>query len=187
MVSSRSLVLSKDSTAFYNLSYSEFIPSTYLQLHEYSLKDGSFKILGDSIPMISEKIRTNANLYFNTSTNQFLCTTQEFQENGSSKINIYTLNGDPVSKENIYPKINIGFSNEIFYLILLIFVSLIIYYIKYFFSKRKKKKEKFRLQIQKILKPYSISFWYKNFFGCRYCNRSRYSNNRDSPKTIWCC
>ena len=155
MVSSRSLVLSKDSNAFYNLSYSEFIPSTYLQLHEYSLKDGSFKVLGDSIPMISEKIRTNANLYFNTSTNQFLCTTQEFQENGSSKINIYTLNGDPVSKENIYPKINIGFSNKIVYLILLIFVLLVIYYIKYFFSKRKKKKEKFRLQIQKILKPYN--------------------------------
>ena len=65
------------------------------------------------------------------------------------------MNGDPVSKENIYPKINIGFSNKIVYLILLIFVLLVIYYIKYFFSKRKKKKEKFRLQIQKILKPYN--------------------------------
>ena len=33
--------------------------------------------------MISEKIRTNANLYLNNSTNQFFCVTQEFEEDGS--------------------------------------------------------------------------------------------------------
>ena len=52
--------------------------------------------------MVSEKIRTNANLYLNKSTNQFFCTTQEFEEDGSNKINIYSLNGQPVSKENVY-------------------------------------------------------------------------------------
>ena len=123
MVSSRGLVLNKDSTSFYNLSYSEFIPSTFLQLYEYSINDGSFKTLGDSIPIISEKIRSNANLYFNKSTNQFLCTTQEFEDDGSSKVNIYSLNGQPVSKENIYPVINKGSNNIIIYLIIVLILK----------------------------------------------------------------
>ena len=52
--------------------------------------------------MVSEKIRTNANLYLNKSTDQFFCTTQEFNEDGSSKINIYSLNGQPISSDDIY-------------------------------------------------------------------------------------
>ena len=156
MVSSRGLVLNKDSTSFYNLSYSEFIPSTFLQLYEYSINDGSFKTLGDSIPIISEKIRSNANLYFNKSTNQFLCTTQEFEDDGSSKVNIYSLNGQPVSKENIYPVINKGSNNIIIYLIIvLILISIVLYYLKLLYNKRKKKKEKFRDQVQKILKAHT--------------------------------
>ena len=83
MVSSRNIVLNKDLSSFYTLGYSEYIPSTFLQLYNYSIKDGSYKIFGDSIPMVSEKIRTNANLYLNKSTNQFFCTTQEFEEDGS--------------------------------------------------------------------------------------------------------
>ena len=102
MVSARNMVLSKDSTSFYTIGYSEYNPSTFLQLYNYSIKDGSHKIFGDSIPMISEKIRTNANLYLNNSTNQFFCVTQEFEEDGSNKINIYSLNDQPVSKDNIY-------------------------------------------------------------------------------------
>ena len=95
MVSARNMVLSKDSTSFYTIGYSEYNPSTFLQLYNYSIKDGSHKIFGDSIPMISEKIRTNANLYLNNSTNQFFCVTQEFEEDGSNKINIYSLNDQP--------------------------------------------------------------------------------------------
>ena len=80
MVSSRNLILNSDSSAFYNLSYSEYISSTSLQLYKYTIKDGVYIKLADSIPMNSESIRTNANLYFDTSTNELYTTTKEFNE-----------------------------------------------------------------------------------------------------------
>jgi len=153
MVSARNMVLSKDSTSFYTIGYSEYNPSTFLQLYNYSIKDGSHKIFGDSIPMISEKIRTNANLYLNNSTNQFFCVTQEFEEDGSNKINIYSLNDQPVSKDNIYIIEKKSNSKFVFILIALLLVSGVLYYLKYINKIRKKKKNKFKTQVQNILKP----------------------------------
>ena len=153
MVSARNMVLSKDSASFYTIGYSEYNPSTFLQLYNYSIKDGSHKIFGDSIPMISEKIRTNANLYLNNSTNQFFCVTQEFEEDGSNKINIYSLNDQPVSKDNIYIIEKKSSSNIVFTLIILLFMSGVLYYLKYLNKKRKKKKNEFKAQVQNILKP----------------------------------
>ena len=153
MVSARNMVLSKDSTSFYTIGYSEYNPSTFLQLYNYSIKDGSHKIFGNSIPMISEKIRTNANLYLNNSTNQFFCVTQEFEEDGSNKINIYSLNDQPVSKDNIYITEKKSSSNIIFTLIILLLMSGVLYYLKYLKEKRKKKKNEFKAQVQNILKP----------------------------------
>jgi hypothetical protein len=118
MVSSRNLVVSKDSSSFYNLSYPEYIASTYLQLHEYSIKNGNYQTLGDSIPMVSERIRTNANLYFNKDTNQLFCTTQEFELDGSNKINIYSLNAPPISTEIIYNPLKKSKINKISLLML---------------------------------------------------------------------
>ena len=153
MVSSRSLVLNKDASLFYTLGYSEYIPSTFLKLYKYSIKDGSHKIFGDSIPMISEKIRTNANLYLNKSTNQFFCTTQEFKGDGSSKINIYSLNGQPVSKEKIYLIETKSSYKTILIIIVLLLMTAVLYYLKYLNKIRKKKKDAFKIQIQTILKP----------------------------------
>ena len=153
MVSARNIVLSKDSTSFYTIGYSEYNPSTFLQLYNYSIKDGSHKIFGDSIPMISEKIRTNANLYLNNSTNQFFCVTQEFEENGSNKINIYSLNDKPVSRENIYIVEKKSNTKIIFVLIILLLMSGVLYYLKYLIKIGKKKKEEFKAQVQNILKP----------------------------------
>ena len=153
MVSARNIVLSKDSTSFYTIGYSEYNPSTFLQLYNYSIKDGSHKIFGDSIPMISEKIRTNANLYLNNSTNQFFCVTQEFEEDGSNKINIYSLNDQPVAKDNIYSIEKKSSSNIVFTLIILLFMAGVLYYLKYLNKKRKKKKNEFKAQVQNILKP----------------------------------
>ena len=153
MVSARNMVLSKDSTSFYTIGYSEYNPSTFLQLYNYSIKDGSHKIFGDSIPMISEKIRTNANLYLNNSTNQFFCVTQEFEEDGSNKINIYSLNDQPVSKDNIYIIEKKSSSNIVFTLIILLLMSGVLYYLKYLNKIRKKKKNEFKAQVQNILKP----------------------------------
>lgn len=153
MVSSRNLVLSKDSTSFYTLSYPEYVTSTFLQLYKYSIKDGSHQVLGDSIPMISERIRTNANLYLNKATNQLFCVIQEFELDGSNKINIYSLNAPPVSKEIIYNPISKA--NNPYSILIIIILSIIVLLIiaTYFIiKKRKKKKEAIHVQVQTLLK-----------------------------------
>ncbi len=151
MVSSRNLVINRDSTAFFNLSYSEYISSTSLQLYKYSIKDGIYKKLGDSIPMNSEKIRTNANLYFDNSTNELFTTTQEFNEDGSSSVKIYSLSSPPVSKDEIQQisnkiylnSLNKTIANSILFLFLLL---IIIYLFK------RKVNIKIEKQIEKRLK-----------------------------------
>ena len=153
LVSSRNIVLSNDSKSFYSLSYPEYISSTFLQLHKYSIKDGDYKILGDSIPMISEKIRTNANLYLNKSTNQFFCTTQEFKEDGSNKVNIYSLNGQPISSDDIYASIGKRDLKILFIILTLIIMLGILYYLKFLNKVRNLRKETFKSQVQNILKP----------------------------------
>ena len=151
MVSSRNLVLNDDSSAFYNLSYSEYISSTSLQLYEYSLKDGNYRMLGDTIPMNSERIRTNANLYFDRLTNELFTTTQEFQEDGSSLVKIYSLDSPPVSKDKILDKAQKASQNlymKLFFLIgILTSISMVIIFI----IKRKERKI-IRGQIEKTLK-----------------------------------
>ena len=152
MVSSRNLVVSKDSSSFYNLSYPEYVASTYLQLYEYSIKNGNYQTLGDRIPMVSERIRTNANLYFNKDTNQLFCTTQEFELDGSNKINIYSLNAPPVSKEIIYNPIKKSSTNKISLLIIFTIIPILFISVFFFIKKRKRKKEAINAQIQTVKK-----------------------------------
>ena len=152
MVSARNIVITKDSSSFYALRYPEYIPSTSLQLYKYSIKDGSHQVLGDYIPMNSEEILTNANLYINKSTNQLFCTTQEFKDDGSSKINIYSLNAPPVSKEDIYSPKGKSNSNIVIILVILLVIVSLLLFIHFIIKKRKRKKDAIQVQVQKVLK-----------------------------------
>lgn len=67
----------------YLLAYPEYKPETHLQLYRLSISDGSYEALGDSIPLTSEEIATNANLYFNKKLEEFYCVTQEFENTGN--------------------------------------------------------------------------------------------------------
>ncbi|RTE54800.1 hypothetical protein EHW67_06440 [Arenibacter aquaticus] len=151
LASVRNMVLSADSTSFYTLNYSEYIPDTYLQMARYDIKHGKFEILGDSVPILSERIKTNANLYFNHSTNEFFCTVQEFDIDGSNTINIFSLNNPPVSKKMIakYTSEKTPASNVWAYILLGIFLILLIsWYLIKKWNNNKKEKEK---QIKSII------------------------------------
>lgn len=101
MVSGRNMILSADSTSFYALNYPEYKSSSLLQLFEYDLENGSFEKLGDSIPIISDRIRTNTTIYENTPTGEIFCVVQEYQLSGANKIKIYSINSPPVSQQMI--------------------------------------------------------------------------------------
>jgi two-component SAPR family response regulator len=152
MVSSRNLVINSDGSAFYNLSYSEYISSTSLHLYKYSIKNGTYSKLGDSIPMNSESIRTNANLYFDNATNELYATTQEFNDDGASSVKIYSLSSPPVSKDVILQQTrnranSTIFNSAAYFTALLLIILLIFIYVF-----RRKGKIKIEKQIEKTLR-----------------------------------
>lgn len=155
-VTARNLILSEDSLSFYSLCYKEYIPNTNLHLYKYNIGSGEYRSYGDSIPMISERIRTNANLYLDTQTNELFCTIQEFQLNGENRIKIYSINYPPVSINDINEynaKIN---SKDNFLVILLSggFIALIIFG---WVIRKKGKQKKLEQEISTLNKYQSIN------------------------------
>lgn len=101
LVVARDMILTPDEKYIYALCYPEYLSDTYLQLYRLTVDDGTMKALGDSIPMRSEEIMTNANLYYNSLTHEYYCTTTEFDKKGHTVIRTYVLSAPPVSLDEI--------------------------------------------------------------------------------------
>ena len=112
LVSARNLVISGDNSSFYALCYPEYIPKTFIKLYKYDIKTGKNVVLGDSIPIVSEEIQTNANLYLNSNTQELYCVIQEVSK-GSSKLSIYSIDNPPISAGELYT--NSKHSNHFIY------------------------------------------------------------------------
>ncbi|UCS94022.1 DNA-binding transcriptional activator [Echinicola marina] len=97
----RGMVLLNDST-LYTLCYPEHFSESYLHLYRFSLKDGSYEILGDSIPIRSDKITTNANLYYDKGLNKLYAVVQEFEDDISSELKIYSLAFPAISRAELF-------------------------------------------------------------------------------------
>lgn len=101
LVVAHDMILTPDEKYIYALCYPEYLSDTYLQLYRLTVDDGTMKALGDSIPMRSEEIMTNANLYYNSLTHEYYCTTTEFDKKGHTVIRTYVLSAPPVSLDEI--------------------------------------------------------------------------------------
>lgn len=87
-----------DEGAFYALCYPEHFSRSALRLYRFSIADGTYEVLGDSIPIVSEKITTNANLYHNKRTGELFSVVQEFDyDDVGSQAKIYSLSYPPVT------------------------------------------------------------------------------------------
>lgn len=90
-----------DDSSFYTLCYPEHFSKSFLKLYQFSIADGSYKILGDSIPIYSDKITTNANLYYDSVLNNLYAVVQEFDDDISSDLKVYFLEFPPISAEEL--------------------------------------------------------------------------------------
>lgn len=100
MVPTRGMVILDDS-CFYTLCYPEHFTESLLKLYRFSLKDGSYEILGDSIPIFSDKITTNANLYYDSMLNNLYAVVQEFDDDISSDLKVYSLSFPPLTSQEL--------------------------------------------------------------------------------------
>ena len=96
----RGMVVLNDS-CFYTLCYPEHLSESLLKLYRFSLKDGSYEILGDSIPIHSDKITTNANLYYDSTLHRLYAVVQEFEDDISSDLKVYSLSFPPLTADEL--------------------------------------------------------------------------------------
>ncbi|MBK5723080.1 DNA-binding transcriptional activator [Dysgonomonas sp. Marseille-P4677] len=124
----RGMVILNDS-CFYTLCYPEHFSDSFLRLYRFSLKDGSYEILGDSIPIHSDRITTNANLYYDDKLKSLFAVVQEFDDDIISDLKIYSLIFPPITAEQLADYAKTGNSNVRPWLVLLscICIAVIIY------------------------------------------------------------
>lgn len=138
MVPVRGMVILDDST-FYTLCYPEHFSQSYLRLYRFSMKDGQYEILGDSIPIRSDKITTNANLYFDQELGNLYALVQEFEDDISSDLKVYSLAFPPITASELssYAKEKDDLSTVVI-LIAIVFTSALAFLL---YRKRKPKED----------------------------------------------
>lgn len=84
-----------DGDGFYTLCYPEYETLSELGLYRFSLKNGDFEILGDPIPINSDKITSNANLYYDRDLGVMIALVEESPDDRSSSVSTYLISYPP--------------------------------------------------------------------------------------------
>ena len=90
-----------DGDLFYTLCYPEYKSKSNLKLFRYSIQNGEYEILGDEIPIVSDKMRTNANIFLDKDLGKFLALVLVFDDDIKSELTLYTLNYPALTREEI--------------------------------------------------------------------------------------
>jgi len=137
-VPANNLILSSDGKYFYALCYPHEIFKTSIKLYKFSIKDGSYQIVSASIPVVSERIESDINLFLNNKTNQLLCTIQEFTDPNNSTIKVYSLSYPPVSASSYSQshKWQIKHWFKLIYIVPLLVIVLLILVLIRFYKKK---------------------------------------------------
>ena len=138
LVPARNMVIVGDS--LYALCYPEYESNSHIQLYRFSIKDGSYKTLGDSILFCSDEILTNVNLFYDDALQEFYCVVLETNKDNSMNTKVYSLMYPGVSMADlsIYKSPNTEFQ----YWYLLLFLGCLVTGISYRLFSRKKQSDK---------------------------------------------
>lgn len=96
IVFSKSMVLTRDS--FYTIGYSEFKSNSYIHLYRFSLRDGHFCQLGDSILIHPDRIETETSLYYDSLLHRFIVTVHEYKDERHNTLRAYSINAPAITE-----------------------------------------------------------------------------------------
>ncbi len=88
--------------SFYVLCYPEYLTKSNLQLYKFSIKDGEKSAIGSRIKIMSDKINTNAVLYYDSLLKKLITITEETPDDHSSIVSTYTIEFPPALKTDKY-------------------------------------------------------------------------------------
>ena len=129
-VAVRGMVVDGDS--FYTLCYPEYETFSELNLYRFSLETGEYEVLGDPIPINSDKITSNANLYFDRDLGVMVALVEESPDDRSSSVSTYLISYPPgVQKVSTVVS---RMRNKLLLIFLLVALILALALIKIFFT-----------------------------------------------------
>ncbi len=87
---------------FYVLCYPEYLTKSNLQLYRFSIEDGAKSAIGSRIKIMSDKINTNAVLYYDSLLKKLITITEETPDDHNSIVSTYTIEFPPVVRTDKY-------------------------------------------------------------------------------------
>ena len=100
-VPARNMILDGNG-CFYVLCYPEYMTRSSLQLYRFSIDDGSKEAIGSRIPIMSDKINTNAALYYDSELKKLVALTEETPDDRQSIVSAYTIEYPPAVRSDRY-------------------------------------------------------------------------------------
>ncbi len=97
------LILDKDHTYFYTLCYPHHKSQTVLQLYRFSLSNGLYEVVSDSIFLAPEKMNTSVYLFYNEPTQEFYAVIRESLDDHTAEVRMYSLISPPVTRAALVP------------------------------------------------------------------------------------
>lgn len=94
-VAARNMVIPQPD-CFYALCYPESVTESKLQLCRFNIADGTMEEVGNTIPIFSDKITTNANLFYDEAMSLMIAVVEESADDISSSVSVYSINYPPV-------------------------------------------------------------------------------------------
>jgi DNA-binding SARP family transcriptional activator len=126
------LILDEEKKHFYTLCYPQHQVNSVLQLYKFSMEDGSYQIVSDSIRINAEQIETTVYLYYNKLLKEFYTVIRENAADGHTEIRIYSLLSTPVSFAELIA------SNKMSVYWMLLLIPLVLAIVWYFTQKKQK-------------------------------------------------
>lgn len=118
---------------FYTVCYPEFYTNSYLQLFYFDIENCIYTKFCNKVPIRSDKMSTNANLYFDKDLLQLVLTVMESPDDVQSRLKVYTLSFPPLTETEYLALTN---ESHLWFILLLIFcllsvcVAIILYKVK---------------------------------------------------------
>lgn len=142
------LILSEDKHSFYTLCYPHHMAKTELRMYKFDIDNGSYEIVSNPIPILSEEIATGVYLFYNEIRHEFVAIVREYINRDESEIRIYTLSSPPVSESTLIN--HTAKANHIWLILSSILLIIVAVISMYLLKKRKDKKKQQLLTVSDI-------------------------------------
>ncbi|MDR0811765.1 MAG: hypothetical protein LBN23_05805 [Paludibacter sp.] len=152
-IPSNNLIISEDKRYFYALCYAHHIPKTVGYLYRFSMQNGEYDVMSDSIGFTSEDMNTSVNLFYNRQMDEFYAVICELADGNQHRIQIYSLLAPPISKAQLENSQPSQFPYRIIILAIIVAIFAVGGYFAYRFVKKKKTAARRAAQVETIVNP----------------------------------